>query len=460
MNLNIIPNGAIKRVHVSQNDVGRTLTFNLFNDSLAYAVPSGATVKIQGTKPSGFGFSETCTVSGNVATIDTTEAMTDESGNIQTELSISYDDVVIGTSNFILAVERNPHPSNTTDGTQITAQSLQVQIDELRDEIESGGSGLTDDIKQALLNCFAHVAWIDEHGQDYYDALEDALYPPATLTSISAVYTQSGTVYDTDSLDVLKDDLVVTAHYDDSSTRTVTSYTLSGTLTEGTSTITVSYGGKTTTFTVTVSEVQVTYLYNWDFTQSLVDSVNNAQAEVTSDLSISSSGLNLSTKNSAILLPQGTYGLNRRIEVDFGTGGTWGANEANHGAIIGVTPSNIDTSPPSNTLLQGLFWRNGTNYNKFFMYCKNAWYDKISADYATTKDFLDGKTMFMESDASGHITVGFIDETTNNDVVVGQLTDVVYTTETGTRVIVGRDANNNQGMSGMIVRALRIREVI
>ena len=75
----------------------------------------------------------------------------------------------------------------------------------------------------------------------------------ATLVSISAVYTQSGTVYDTDSLDSLKSDLVVTAHYSDSTTQTVTDYTLSGTLTEGTSTVTVAYGGKTTTFNVTVA---------------------------------------------------------------------------------------------------------------------------------------------------------------------------------------------------------------
>lgn len=75
----------------------------------------------------------------------------------------------------------------------------------------------------------------------------------ATLLSIEATYTQSGTVYDTDTLDSLKSDLVVTASYDDSTTATVTGYTLSGTLTEGTSTITVTYGGKTTTFNVTVS---------------------------------------------------------------------------------------------------------------------------------------------------------------------------------------------------------------
>ena len=120
--------------------------------------------------------------------------------------------------------------------------------------LESDTSGgLTADIKSALLACFNHVAWAGNDGQDFYDALESALNPPANLSSITCVYTQSGTVYDTASLDDLKTDLVVTAHWSDNTTSTVTTYTLSGTLTEGTSTITVSYGGKTTTFTVTVS---------------------------------------------------------------------------------------------------------------------------------------------------------------------------------------------------------------
>ena len=76
-----------------------------------------------------------------------------------------------------------------------------------------------------------------------------------TVSSISAVYTQSGTVYTHDTLDSLKADLVVTAVYSDSSTKTIPAadYTLSGTLTTGTSTITVAYGGKTTTFSVTVT---------------------------------------------------------------------------------------------------------------------------------------------------------------------------------------------------------------
>ena len=126
-------------------------------------------------------------------------------------------------------------------GTAVTDTTLSIS------------GGLTADIKSALLACFANVAWAGNDGQDFYDALDAALNPPAGLVSISAVYTQSGTVYDTASLDDLKPDLVVTAHWSDNTTSTITTYTLSGTLTEGTSTITVAYGGKTTTFNVTVS---------------------------------------------------------------------------------------------------------------------------------------------------------------------------------------------------------------
>lgn len=113
-----------------------------------------------------------------------------------------------------------------------------------------GGGQLSDDVKQALLQIAENVAYINDQGQVYYDDLYNALYP---LVSIQAVYTQSGTVYDTDSLDSLKSDLVVTAVHNGGTTETVTTYTLSGTLVEGTSTITVSYGGKTTTFNVTVT---------------------------------------------------------------------------------------------------------------------------------------------------------------------------------------------------------------
>ena len=131
-------------------------------------------------------------------------------------------------------------------------------------EFGTAGEGLTEAAKVALLNCFAHVAWIDEHGQDYYDALETALYPTTDLVSMTAVFTQgSFVVYPSTPLNDLKAYLTVTGYYNDGRTRPVTDYALSGTLAVGTSTITISKDGVTTTFTVAVTAAPY-WDYEWD----------------------------------------------------------------------------------------------------------------------------------------------------------------------------------------------------
>lgn len=207
------------------------------------------------------------------------------------------------------------------DGTtyQTAGAAVRGQINDLQDQIDSldgGGDGLTDDIKQALLQIAQKVAYIDDQGQDYYDDLYAALYPPANLVSIAAVYTQSGTVYDTDSLDDLKTDLVVTATWSDSTTSTVASadYTLSGTLTVGTSTITVSYGGKTTSFNVTVTEYVAQPLYNWDFTSSLIDTIQGQTIDTTGTF-IQGTGLKFSSANQYADLGA-IYAKNRTYEFE------------------------------------------------------------------------------------------------------------------------------------------------
>ena len=81
-----------------------------------------------------------------------------------------------------------------------------------------------------------------------------------TVSSISASYTQGSTIiYPSTNLDSLKTNLVVTATYSDDSTATISSsnYSLSGSLSVGTSIITVSYSDKTATFNVTVSKEPV-----------------------------------------------------------------------------------------------------------------------------------------------------------------------------------------------------------
>lgn len=116
------------------------------------------------------------------------------------------------------------------------------------------GDGLTSEIKQALLDIADHVAWGQDvpTGETYIENLRSALNPPEDLLSISANYT-GGSVREGTSLEALRPNLTVTANYTGGSSEVVTNYVLSGSLTEGTSIITVSYGGKTTTFSVTVT---------------------------------------------------------------------------------------------------------------------------------------------------------------------------------------------------------------
>lgn len=112
---------------------------------------------------------------------------------------------------------------------------------------------MTEDVKQALLNIINHIWYTDENSKDYIKDFYNTLYPPKDLVSISATFDQKITVYNTDSLDVLRENLTVTAIYPDKN-ESVTKYYLSGSLNIGVSKITVTYGGKDTTFDVNVTE--------------------------------------------------------------------------------------------------------------------------------------------------------------------------------------------------------------
>lgn len=83
----------------------------------------------------------------------------------------------------------------TEQGAAADAKATGDAIDGLKDDL-SNIQGISDDVKVALLACFDHVAWIDDSGQDCYDALYEALYeeePPdprviADLTSDELTY--------------------------------------------------------------------------------------------------------------------------------------------------------------------------------------------------------------------------------------------------------------------------------
>jgi len=141
----------------------------------------------------------------------------------------------------------------------VSSGGVYESINEISGDINDLKSGFTQNkvINRKLLEVFQHIAFKDEEGEQVYQELSDLINPSVSVVSISAAYDNSQIVYSTDPLDYLKSALVVTANYSDDTHETISSYTLSGDMSGGNQTITVSYGGKTTTFTVMVYEFKL-----------------------------------------------------------------------------------------------------------------------------------------------------------------------------------------------------------
>ena len=131
---------------------------------------------------------------------------------------------------------------------------------------------LSDAEKTLILALFRNAAYVSDNMGDTLEQLEtlwggggeepenpdvpeipdepdEPVTPTVTLTGISAVYSGGSVPVGTAVSDLTG--IVVTAHYSDGTNEAVTGYTLSGEIAAGENTVTVSYGGKTATFTVT-----------------------------------------------------------------------------------------------------------------------------------------------------------------------------------------------------------------
>ena len=161
----------------------------------------------------------------------------------------------------------------------------------------------------------------------------------ATVTGIEATYTQTATITTSSSLSDLVPDLVVVATYDDSSTAVVSSdkYVLSGTLEEGTSTITVTYGGFVDTFDVNVLDSTIIY----SLSETVFDGTN---------------GIDTGIKNSELITSDGTT-----LVIDFEDTANTNTGEAR------VIWSNHSTAPYSGFNITAFVTRN--QYN-----CSNLYY--------------------------------------------------------------------------------------
>lgn len=271
-----------------------------------------------------------------------------------------------------------------------------------------------------------------------------------TLSSISAVFTQGQTViYDTDSLDVLKPMLVVTATYSDSSTATIpsTDYALIGTLSVGTSTITVSYMSKTDTFNVTV-DGENNILRNWDFTQSLVDSVSGKTA--TTNATRDSNGVTFNAGEKYIDFDL-EFSRDRTYEIDITSIGT-NAGTAVYRRIFAFGENGTGTSSNTAALV---FGRQADNKSGWWWYLGSAW-DASPISAANYSSF-DGKTLKIYIDNTGKCyaytkTIGADDSTY---ISIGNSTSTTKNFTNG-KVYIG--GSSSDSLAHALIKGFRVYE--
>lgn len=258
------------------------------------------------------------------------------------------------------------------------------------------GQGVSDDLKAALLQLAQKVAYVDNQGQTYYDDLYDALYPEKTLLSIAANFQQGqAVVYNTDSLGSLKQYLTVTATYDDASTETVPSsaYTLSGTLTTGTSVITVTYEGKTDAFNVTVTAAPMSFTVTNNLTGCTTSNSATAVLENTSYTAVitASSGYTLVGATVSI-----TMGGND-ITTSAYSGGIISINSVTGALVISVTAVAVVLNS-----ITAVYTQSGTVYDTDTL-------DSLKTDLVVTATYSDSSTQTVPAadyTLSGTLTAG------------------------------------------------------
>lgn len=163
----------------------------------------------------------------------------------------------LGDATLIPPKSEGGGPAEVTPASIVaaTGQMTEEQAAQTRENIGAADAvaGIPDNVKAAIINAFAGVQWSNDNGSVLLDTLRDAMYPKASIVSISAVFAPGDAeiVY-SQSLNSLRVYLTVYANYENGVSAPVSEYELSGTLAVGTSTITVSYEEFTTTFTVNV----------------------------------------------------------------------------------------------------------------------------------------------------------------------------------------------------------------
>lgn len=173
------------RVPVSQFDTMWQFVFEIIKDSTEWTIPTGATVTMNGRKPDGNVFAFSGAVSNNKVNVNADVQMTAVAGDTLCELSFLSSGKVVGTANFVLAVEAAPKSPD-----DISSDSTLPAYGEILDEISgitprilpAGGSTGQVLAKNSGNNYDVH--WVNQSGGG--SSVEPYTSTPANLGTASA----------------------------------------------------------------------------------------------------------------------------------------------------------------------------------------------------------------------------------------------------------------------------------
>lgn len=130
IDLNLIPDSEAVVVKVNQYDDGTgRIKAHLYLNDTAYTPASGATVRIEGTKPDKHGFSYTASISGNTVTANLTTQMTAVAGRTRAQIIVEEPSGKTGTFAFWLDVQA----AALADDTDISDTEIPAIMDLARE---------------------------------------------------------------------------------------------------------------------------------------------------------------------------------------------------------------------------------------------------------------------------------------------------------------------------------------
>lgn len=261
------------RITAVQSDSGRTVRFLLVDDDVTQY--TGA--KLYGVKPSRAKLFLPATINNGGVECKLTDQMLAEVGITEIQVALYTGEEVVSTFTCYVDVRRSQRDDAAIESSNdfsALQEALKTVDDisgikrDLSQLKEQGTVSASEELKTVLTNMmtlFSAVSFYNDSvdvvgiARETNEIIETIDVIKVTLRDIEVSFNQTGEVYTDDELTVLKPMLTVTALYDDGTSKVVSTYTLSGNLTEGQSTITVSYNGMTKEITVNVTKAVINY---------------------------------------------------------------------------------------------------------------------------------------------------------------------------------------------------------